>query len=160
MTRDEKIQAAWWLRRTMTFQEVADILGVSRSTAHRLLDSGFPTKDKAYKDRHREQIQARDRAYGRANRGTCLRCSGPMGIGRPHDGVCQSCVSTVRHERCLQIVAWWAEGLSWADIAAELGWTMGHMSVEMDRMRAAGYDLPYRYRVGRRAGRKHERATA
>jgi hypothetical protein len=34
------------------------------------------------------------------------------------------------------------------EIRAAFGWTHGHLSVEMTRMRAAGWDLPHRYKLG------------
>jgi hypothetical protein len=40
----------------------------------------------------------------------------------------------------------WAEGLLMREIAAEMGWSMGYLACEMNRMRKAGYDMPHRYR--------------
>jgi hypothetical protein len=41
------------------------------------------------------------------------------------------------------------------EIAQRLGWTQGHISYEIDALRAAGYDLPYRYGPGKRNGTKY-----
>jgi transposase len=52
-------------------------------------------------------------------------------------------------ERAHQIERWWAEGVSRKEIAARLGWTDNHVSVEFARLRADGFDLPYRYKLSR-----------
>jgi ribosomal protein S27E len=53
------------------------------------------------------------------------------------------------HPRAEQIVAWWAAGFTLAEIGMCFGWSKGHMSNEMYRLRAKGYDLPYRRRPRR-----------
>lgn len=55
-------------------------------------------------------------------------------------------------QRRALIVLLWADGAPLREIRELLGWTQGHLSVEMDRMRRQGYDLPYRYKV--RDGRR------
>jgi hypothetical protein len=45
------------------------------------------------------------------------------------------------------IEEWWNEGLSMPEICDRLGWSVGHFAMEMNRLREAGYNLPYRYRL-------------
>jgi DNA-binding CsgD family transcriptional regulator len=82
-------------------------------------------------------------------RGTCGRCGGATGK-RHRERLCWSCDLERRaepvHARAEWIVAWWAEGRTLAEIGERLGWSRGHLSKEMDRLRAKGYDLPSRHR--------------
>lgn len=65
---------------------------------------------------------------------------------------CQLCRREDRHERAERIERWWAEGLTLRQIAAKLEWTTNHAGVEVRKLREMGYDLPFRYTTGRRAG--------
>jgi IS30 family transposase len=47
-------------------------------------------------------------------------------------------------ERRLQIQRLWLDGLPTAEIAVALGSTTGSISVEINRMRGLGWDLPFR----------------
>jgi biotin operon repressor len=69
-----------------------------------------------------------------------------MGAGVIYDGVCSACAEAAKHKRCMTVVKWWSEGVSGPEICRRLGWSRGYLSVEMYRMREAGYDLPYRNR--------------
>ena len=100
---------------------------------------------------------ARRRAYKRAwerehYRGTCERCGGLTGKRHRHR-LCWSCNLERRaepvHARAERIVAWWAEGLTGSQIAGLLGWSVRHLRSEIHRLRAKGYDLPYRRRPRR-----------
>ena len=162
MTRDEQITEATRLRAEgLPFRQIAERIGVATTTAVRWLNPDYAERSRAisraWKDRNREANRARDNVRNRDLRGTCGRCDGPMGIACPEDGTCTSCRSALRHERCLHIVEMWAEGKTYPQICAELGWTKGTLAVEFDRMRGQGYDLPYRYH-GQRNGRKHPAA--
>lgn len=59
-----------------------------------------------------------------------------------------------------QIVEWWAAGRTLAQISEALGWTKNHLSVEIARMRDAGYSLPYRYKPRTREHFKHPEQVA
>lgn len=164
-TRDEKIAQARRMRAEgRVLREIAEHFGVGVTTAPRWTD---PEQDaagraaaRAWKAANRERTRAYDHEYGDTHRGTCVRCGQPRGAGQMGPGVCQPCRSKARHLRCLLICEWWAQGKQIPDICAELGWSSGHLQGEMDRMRADGYDLPYRYRSGARAGAKHLDAMA
>ena len=82
-------------------------------------------------------------AYRREHTGVCIRCGDPMGIG-VHDGVCKPCEAAAVHARRARVCGWWRDGLTLRQIAGRLGWTPNHLRAEVNRMRAAGYDLPYR----------------
>jgi hypothetical protein len=66
----------------------------------------------------------------------------------------QSCPGCARKKR-KQIMSWWAEGLTMPEICELLGISKTQLAVDMVRMRELGYDLPYRYTTGKRAGTKH-----
>lgn len=71
-----------------------------------------------------------------------------MGVGVPADGTCLACRVAVKEAVWRELQSLWAEGRSMPEIRAAFGWTHGHLSVEMTRMRAAGWDLPHRYKLG------------
>lgn len=112
-----------------------------------------------------EKEKAR-RAYKRANENThrarCVDCGSPRaagtGYGDGHPGCCAECRDRRRREahelRDKRIERWWNDGLAMREIAERLGWTLNHLRVEMDRLRRRGYDLPYRYRTGKRNATK------
>ena len=55
----------------------------------------------------------------------------------------------------------WKEGRTSREIREQVGWATSQLTMQMSRMRDAGWDLPYRYdrarRAKMRAGRKHGR---
>jgi DNA-binding CsgD family transcriptional regulator len=126
----------------LMLKEIAERLGRPRSTVHAAV-TDINARRRAYK-----------RSWDRENyRGTCERCGG-LTAHRHRGRLCRACEDQRRaepvHARAERIVAWWAEGLTLAEIGARLGWSKGHLSMEMHRLRAKGYDLPYR-RVPRKA---------
>ena len=107
------------------------------------------------------------------HRATCIDCGSPQaprsGFQRGEKGRpqlrCAECQrkhqAASHYERDQQIVAWWAEGRSMRFIYDQLGWTAGHLSDEMDRLRAAGHNLPYRRAPKKNAPRyPHLKAAA
>lgn len=101
----------------------------------------------------------RKRAGDDRGRAVCTRCGSSCGArtawsnaaeayGR-RSGLCGSCRAVVEAERVAerarQIEAWWSDGLTLREIAERLGWSIGHLKVELFRLREDGYDLPYRY---------------
>jgi hypothetical protein len=102
----------------------------------------------------------RKRLCDHRHRANCVDCGVSLGIrsGWNNAKRCRDCEGTRRldavDERAKQIVAWWREGRKGREIADEFGWPVNRFSVEMVRLRELGYDLPYRYTKGKRAGRK------
>ncbi len=122
----------------LMLKEITERLGRPRSTVHAAVTEEN-VRRRAYK-----------RVWDREHyRGTCERCGGLTGK-RHRERLCRPCwVEQERepvHARAERIVAWWAEGLALAEIRERLGWSKGHLSMEMHRLRAKGYDLPFRYR--------------
>lgn len=152
MTREQKIKNARELRaQGLTYAETADYLGGSISTVYRWLN---PERTAPYRNGRAidpERARAYDREYRRNLRINCPQCAGPM---KPESTLCQPCHEDEVDRRARQIERWWAEGLTMAGICERLGWTMGHLAVEFHRLREKGYDLPYRYVEGKRAGHK------
>ena len=125
----------------LMLKEIAERLGKPRSTVHAAV-----TGDNA---RRRAAKQAwEDEHY----RGTCERCGGRT-PKRNQGRICWPCELERRaepvHARAERIVAWWAEGLTGSQIAGLLGWSVRHLRSEIHRLRAKGYDLPYRRRPRR-----------
>ncbi len=150
MTRDEKVAEAKRLRvEGLSLRHIGERLGTPVTTVYRWTDPDGAARERArslaWKAENRERVIAYDRSYGREHRGRCINCGDLMGIGVAHDGLCKPCVRAATHERRMQVCEWWAEGLSCREICARLGWSLGHLTHEMSRMRRAGYDLPYRY---------------
>lgn len=151
MTRAQKQQAAWWLRRLPNrprLEDIGALFDVSKTTILRWTNDDSASRDRAqsrdWKARNPERRREYDRQRNLDKRGTCRRCDKPMGLGVTHDGVCTACRHASVHERRLLIVTWWAQGRKLDEIARDLHWTIGQLSSEMDRMRAVGYHLPYR----------------
>jgi hypothetical protein len=156
MTREQKIARAQRLRdEGLLLREIAEEMGLSGTrAAWRLVNP----------ERVHEQELARN-AYKRqwekeAPRGNCEDCGDELGIDSARRGhrTCRTCYELRRaevvDERARRIVEWWAEGLTLKEIATKLGWTLGHIAQEFDRLREKGYDLPYRYRTGVRNATK------
>lgn len=104
---------------------------------------------RAYKERTRGERRAYDRRYGDEHRAECPHCGHVYGSGSGTKGGaakridftrCPGC----RNERRDWIVCMWDGGAAAAEMAEALGWSKGHLTVEMVAMRADGYDLPYR----------------
>jgi biotin operon repressor/ribosomal protein S14 len=147
VTRAEKIAEAHRLRkRGWTYQRIGDRFGVSHAAVWKWLHPELVVELNRRDDPDRTR-RRRWEGSGKG-RGTCDRCGGPKGIGCYRYSLCRQCYADQNaervHERGLRIVQWWAEGQTRAEIAAQLGWGTNHLSVELDRLRKAGYDLPKR----------------
>jgi transposase len=158
MTRDQKIARARELRAEgIALHQISKILGVSKTTVLRWTDAEQAERDRkrslAYKDANHDSVRAKDREYFRRNPGLCPRCSGSMSRRTERNGgICASCHQAISKERDRRLEALWLAGKSSREIAVEFGWTPERVSVEVWRLRAAGYRIPYRQR--RAAGYK------
>jgi len=114
----------------------------------------------AHPERYRELNLARNgykREWDHANRASCPQCGQSMGMGSGSASkrslLCRDCFDANERdridERGHQIEAWWAEGLSQNQIAEALGWTRGHVQVELVHLRERGFNLPYRRQPSR-----------
>lgn len=78
----------------------------------------------------------------------CPACGAPM---TRNSTVCKGCWTGPRAEarerRWARIESLWAAGLSMTRIAEDMGYSRGHLGGEMATMRAAGRNVPHRYRV-------------
>lgn len=94
----------------------------------------------------------RKRKCEESHRASCIDCGDSLSAGSAWKGRlrCQPCWSEFAWEqhadRDRQIEEWWNEGLSLREIGERLGWTEKHLTVEIHRLREAGYNLPYRHR--------------
>jgi IS30 family transposase len=146
-----------------SIQEIADEFGVSKSTACRWVNPRAAEvarqKAREWKDAHREANRARDREERRSldYRGRCIECGGPMGTSHREDGTCSGCIASRRVARWERIEAMWAEGLSLAEIGAELGWAAKTLSSELTVMRQEGRNVPHRYDADRVAAMRQAR---
>jgi transposase len=160
VTREQKIAKARELRGQRprpTYREIAEALGVSTGTVYRWIN-----RTASYcngREINPERARAHDRRYNKEKRfyPDCPRCGAKMS---PKSSLCEGCRVDEIDRRARQIEAWWGDGLKFREIADRLGWTVGHLSVEMDRLRSKGYHLPYRYKLGRRAGAKFPEQVA
>lgn len=147
--------AARELRSTgKTYAEVARLLGHSTSSVYKRLN---PEKATEMGRRSNAKRRAAKREHDRRavrdprNRGDCVECGGKMGVGVRWNGICQTCRSNNPHlhgtmiEQGRLVEKWWAEGLLMPEICARLGKSKGWLGGMMDKWRALGFDLPYRY---------------
>lgn len=150
LTREQKIAKARKLQaQGLSLREIARRMGYkSRSPVHRLLN---PEVVREQTRRANIKRAPAKRAWERQqDRPACPSCGGPRGIGsrRKSPGLCRKCRIEKESERVLQragwIVVWWAQGLTVAEIAREIGWSPGHTAQEIHRLRGEGFDLPYR----------------
>lgn len=136
MTRDEKIALCRRLHgEGYSVREIAERTGIARSTAG----------DYLLGDEHRRAVE-----LGRGFK--CPNCRQP--VPEPIDAMCRDCIADGASEKALKVERMWLAGGNMRAIAAELGWTVNCLGVMMHRYREQGYNLPYRYTEGGRAGRK------
>jgi transposase len=130
----------------LTYQAIAQRLGVGYATAYRWLNPDYAERSlaasRAWKARNREHAHAYDRAYNAAHKDECPLCGGEM---ERHSERCTACRSDEADRKAKTVVRLWAEGKSMREIQEVLGWSKGHLAAMMDRYRTQGYDLPYRY---------------
>lgn len=116
----------------------------------RRTDPEFARKDReaslAWKVANRAACRAYDAQYALDHQGVCETCGGPTFVDNA-SGFCETCILAGRRLRESLIVEWWAEGHSIKKIAELLGATPGSVGVQIVNMRAAGFDIPYRYNV-------------
>lgn len=155
MTREEKIAKARELRAEgLTYDQIGERLGVTGGCVQKWLK---PEWAKKVARRSNAKRNAAKRSHEQKTRAVCA-CGNPMGVGSGYPGRqvarCQECRHLAEHEavdeRAQRIVGWWAEGETMKQIASRLDWSIGHLSMDMDRLRARGYDLPYRCKPGKR----------
>lgn len=136
----------------LTYDAIGRRLGVGKTTVWRWLN---PEAAKA-ENANRRPAQ---RAYERAKRAkrACGALLGPGSAYPSHARTrCAACHRAEEAERVAvrghKIERFWAQGLSLREIADEFVWMVNHLTVEMHGLRAKGFDLPYRYTTGLRAG--------
>lgn len=145
-------QAALSLRAEgLTYREIGERLGITTKQAWRACNREYCAAEEK-----RRRAYKREHENGR--RAPCPSCGGLMQAGsavpshRP--SLCRSCYSAIEAERIAErdreIEALWAAGASMNQIADLFGWSPEYVSVEIDRARSRGADLPYRYRTGKR----------
>lgn len=160
MTREQKVAEAKRLRSEgLIYREIGERLGVSLTVVYRWLNPISAEKrrisDRAYRERNRAKRRAYDRQYKRTHKAECPQCGGKMDRSTARrGGLCLPCHEDRVDSRARQIERWWGEGLKLKEIAAKLGWSEGHLSVEMHKLREKGYDLPYRRAVHNTPDRK------
>lgn len=160
MDRAAKIEKARELRAAgETYAAIARSVGVHVTTLRRWIVPGEAERSRAisraYKDRHRAAMRAYGRRYVATHKAECPQCGGEMNRETARrEGKCEQCHADDVHRRAVQIKGWWAAGLLRKEIAANLGWSLGRISVEMHRLRERGYRLPYRRAVHTTPDRK------
>lgn len=150
MTRDEKIQATWWLHAMgLSYQRIAPLLGyASYSSAWKLLHPEETARRDAAQNARRGPAK---RAWEREHDRRPCPCGAPRGVGahreRP-DGLCGDCYDEVRAVgaamRRERIAVMWNAGESAAAIAAALDTTTNVIGSDLTRMRRDGWDVPRR----------------
>lgn len=152
LSREQKIEKARELREQgATYREIGEKFSVSTSAIYRWLNPERTASYRSGRACNPERARKLDREYNRRHRGECPQCGGEMARKTARvGGKCRACHEDEADRRARQIQQWWAEGLGQRQIAKRLGWSINHLSVEKHRLREAGYNLPYRYKSGRR----------
>jgi transposase len=129
----------------LSYEKIARDLDVGSATVYRWLNPEYNERhlavSRAWKDAHREQDRARNRAYAQAHRyDLCPHCGNRKCDDSEMCVECRDVTATVRRSL--------GEGM-WAD-----GWSMAEfreiLGVHAPTMRERGWDLPYRYRNTKR----------
>lgn len=118
--------------------EIAAEFGVGKSAVWKALN---PDHVRAYNAGRNEQKRKWDRDH---YRGRCETCGAWTSRREYKRCPLHADVAIAAEERREEIVDRWAAGETMLEIAAALGTTKGSLSVDITRMRKAGYDLPYR----------------
>lgn len=137
-----------------TYREIGERLGLDQTTVWNL---GNPERYREKLRRSNVRRAAAKRAWERdpANRAKCADCGAPTSSTPAPSAPkrCKRChlAAETRRvvERAHRIERWWAEGLTRREIGERLGWSDSRIGVEFARLRAAGFNLPYRYRLTR-----------
>lgn len=138
----------------LTYREIGERMGESKYQAWRRCNrERLNERTRAYKARNRETLRAYDREYNATHKGTCSSCGGEM--DRKWDGgTCAACRHDEYDRKAREVERLWNGGATFPEIQAAMGWTKGMLGRMMDRYRADGYDLPYRYKQGKRNAMK------
>lgn len=150
--RDARRKAGEMREQGMTYQAIADALGVDNSTVWKWLHpERTQALNEADRTRRRDRRRATDRLRARANRAICAECGQPGGIGSGLNErtLCGGCVQARADARRDLIKRMWADGRSLREIAEALNTTVESLGVAFVRIRRAeGVEaLPYRYRL-------------
>lgn len=128
----------------LTYREVGERMGETTTQAWKRCNRDRENAhSRSYKLRNRTRLRAYSRAYREAHRRPCEQCGQPV----PREnktGICQACVSDEHDRKMRKLVRLWAEGLTYPEIQAAMGWSSSQLSAVMHAARAEGYDLPYR----------------
>lgn len=146
-TPEQRAKAREWAARGFTLGMIAGRLGFAKQTVRRWLKPDIADRDRvqalAYRRAHHARLNRNARKYMRRRRaGTCPVCARPT----PRQGVkrCARCRREDRKWLRAEIQHHWREGLSVAEIAAEVGVSPGAVSGQVARMRQEGESLPLR----------------
>jgi len=103
-----------------------------------------------------ENCRKRQHEEASAQRALCLDCGTALSEGSRYKSYkrCQPCERKRQTERMRPrtrlIEKLWAEGVPRDEIGRILGWTPGHITNELDRLRKRGANVPSRYAAVRR----------
>lgn len=150
---DLRAQARALRSEGLSHAKIAARLGVSKSTVFRWLDANRAERDRAASRaakarRSKAELAAYDRAYAEAHRRRCVQCVERRMDRRTRGELCIACIELRTIEKRTAIHRMWNDGRSLREIASEFSISIGRISAEIRAMRLAGWDLPYRYKVG------------
>lgn len=166
-TRDDMMQAAQRLREAgASYGDIAYFLGVSRMTACRWCNDDVAARNsqitQAWLARGGEP---QPKVVYARKRGVCRHCRSLRSLGRRYDGLCKACYTG---QQILDRKRWiekrWGDGMSYPEMAGELGVSIDALEKTIEAMRAEGYVLPdrdesaFRAEYGRAANRAGLRA--
>ena len=152
MSAENRAEALRLRNKGWTYLQIGQRFGPDRSIdaqksiGRRLLNyEQALVEAREWKARNHDHCLASNRRYRYEHRGVCAECNGRM--CQDEDGVCLDCRVLGKEANYRAIELMWEDGLTFPQIMEALGWTKGHVSVVMDRMRKEGWNLPYRRRT-------------
>jgi len=135
-----------------TYTAAAAAFGVSTSAVWKRINTEATRRMRA-RENDGAYRNAQKRAWENAHRARCAKCGSPLAAGsvsadgsptkRSRTGVCAVCTAKRRVDLAIKMMRLRvAYGMSNRDIAARLGIAPHTVLSEMNRLRAAGYDIP------------------
>lgn len=166
-TRDDMMQAAQRLREAgASYGAIAHFLGVSRMTACRWCNDEVAARNSQVTQAWLARGgKPEDRPVLARRRGICRECRNLRSMGRRYNGLCKPCWTGHQiQDRKQWIEKRWGDGMSYPEMAGELGVSIDALEKTIEAMRAEGYVLPdrdesaFRAEYGRAANRAGLRA--
>lgn len=163
---DRRVKARELKDQGLSNAEIARRLGVTPSAITKWLNPEKTQEWNRIQNAKRHQAKLRwqnEKDRSPEGRGECQSCGQLKGIGMGRHGVtgiCIYCIGAEHDRKGTEYERLWAEGKKFREIQKEMDWSPGMVRKMLDEYRGQGYNLPYRYKPGKRNARKYPEQVA